>query len=178
MDVESQRIFSDPILFARFTELLSKQQEIDQINDNTFDQIVHEFFPKVILFVEQEFQMLNIRHVINTHDLDYSIRCYKSGTLKDVAESVRGYITKVVTDHLITMLPLRLISEQRVEDLQKYRTKNICHPEDSDSFVSRIYNEILCLYEERNNTRLEEYRKKCDITKFNFDEFMKTIQIE
>lgn len=178
MDPLSQRVLSDPLLFTRFAELLSKQQEIDQVNDNSFDQIVHEFFPKVILFVEQEFQMLNIRHVIDTHDLDYSIRCNKSGTLKNVAESVRGYITKVVTSYMIERIPLRLISEQRVEDLQKYITKNIRHPEESDSFVSRIHDEFLCLYEERNNVRLEEYNKRCDSTKFNFDEFMKTIQID
>ncbi len=177
MDPLSQRVLSDPALFSRFTELLSKQQEVDKMNDVVFNQIVREFFPKVILFVEQEFQKLNIRHIVNTNEIYSSICCHKSGTLKDIAESVRGYITKVVTDYLIERIPLRLISEQRIEDLQKYKTKNICHPEEIDSVASRVYNEILCLYEERNNTRLEEYNKKSDLTKFYFDEFVKTIQI-
>ena len=176
MDAESQRVFSDPVLFTRFAELLSKQQEIDQVNDTLFDQIVSEFFPKVILFVEQELQTLNVRHVINTDEIYNSICCYKSGTLKDIAESIRGYVTKVVTNYIIERIPLRLISEQRIEDLQKYIRKNICHPEESDSFVSRIHSEILSLYEERNNIRLEQYNKKCDSTKFDFDEFMKTVQ--
>lgn len=178
MDVKSQRVFSDPVLFVRFTELLSKQQEVDRINDNTFDQLVNDFFPKVISFVEQEFQSLNVRHIICTAEINNSMYCYKSGTLKDVAESVRGYVTKVITDYMIERIPLRLISEQRVEDLQKYIRKNICHPEESDSFVSRIHREILCSYEERNNVRLEEYKKKCDITKFDFDEFIKTVETE
>ncbi len=179
MDSLSQRVFSDPALITRFAELLSKQQETDKTNDVTFDQIVHDFFPKVIVFVEQEFQTLNVRHVVNINEIYNSICCYKSGTLKDVAESVRGYITKVATDYLLSILQMQtIISEQRIEDLQKYIRKNICHPEESDSFVSRIHREILCSYEERNNVRLEEYKKKCDITKFDLDEFIKTVETE
>jgi hypothetical protein len=176
MDVESQRVFSDPVLFARFAELLTKQQEIDQANDILFEQIVTDFFTHVISFVERELNSLNVRHIVNSSKIEESIRCRKFSTLKEITESVRCYVTSTITEYLIQRIPLRLVSEERIEELQKYNRSNICYPDESNSFQSRLYNEILCLYEERNIARLEDYNKKFDETKIHFDEFMKHVK--